>query len=129
MQGGTHDETDQVEKEVVASTFITPCRASSPPERQSPPVPLPKEIPPLPIPEYFIGDAGDKEDVDAAELVAMKVDVQHDLMPKDVVAEELSAMHIPCRIVVSGPESFNAAVKQMLSENKVDVGAITTLRA
>jgi len=36
---------------------------------------------------------------------------------------------MPCRVVVSGPSSFNAAAREMLSELAVDNDSITILEA
>lgn len=47
----------------------------------------------------------------------------------ELLMKELGMMDNPCRIVVSGPESFNGAVRSMLTSSDVDAGAITILEA
>jgi len=47
----------------------------------------------------------------------------------DLLSEELSSMRTPCRIVVSGPEGYNSAARNMLLSNGVDKDAITILEA
>jgi len=55
--------------------------------------------------------------------------VLHTRLTVELLVEELSAMQSPCRIVVSGPVSFNSDVTRILSENGVHADAITTLSA
>jgi len=47
----------------------------------------------------------------------------------EVLVEELSMMQSPCRIVVSGPEAFNAAARSMLLSSGVENDAVTILEA
>ena len=47
----------------------------------------------------------------------------------ELVSEAMSRMPVPCRIVVSGPSSFNGAAREMLSELAVDNDSITILEA
>ena len=47
----------------------------------------------------------------------------------ELVSEAMSRMPMPCRVVVSGPSSFNAAARELLSELAVDNDSITILEA
>lgn len=47
----------------------------------------------------------------------------------ELLGAELSIMPKPCRIVVSGPEAYNAAARNMLISNGFDKDAITLLEA
>ena len=47
----------------------------------------------------------------------------------ELVQEAVARMSAPCRILVSGPSSFNAAARSMLLEAKVGADAITVLEA
>merc|ERR1739848_884311 len=47
----------------------------------------------------------------------------------ELLTQELSMMPNPCRIVVSGPEAYNSAVRNMCLSNGVDKDAITILEA
>lgn len=55
--------------------------------------------------------------------------VSHARLSTELLGKEVSAMRSPCRIVVSGPESYNAAVRNMLLSVGVDKDAITILEA
>lgn len=47
----------------------------------------------------------------------------------DLLQTELRLLPGPCRVVVSGPESFNGSVKEMLAQSGMDMDAVTILSA
>eukprot|EP00928_Gymnodinium_smaydae_P083216 TRINITY_DN66467_c0_g1_i1.p1 TRINITY_DN66467_c0_g1~~TRINITY_DN66467_c0_g1_i1.p1 ORF type:complete len:396 (+),score=28.74 TRINITY_DN66467_c0_g1_i1:47-1234(+) len=69
-------------------------------------------------------------DVDVSELAALdNVAVVPSRLSPEILASELRSLSAPCRIVISGPASFNAAAKDMLVQSGVDESAITLLSA
>ncbi|CAE7223562.1 unnamed protein product [Symbiodinium pilosum] len=50
-------------------------------------------------------------------------------LSRDFIGKELQMCQKPCRVVVSGPASFNAACKTMLQELACDLNAVTILSA
>jgi len=72
----------------------------------------------------------DGKDPDFEEFEALaNTSVLQTRLSTKLLIEELSRMQSPCRIVVSGPETFNAAVRSMLVSSGVDTDAITILEA
>lgn len=72
----------------------------------------------------------DADDADLGEFEALRnSSVLETRLTADFLNEELSMMQRPCRIVVSGPESFNATMRNMLLSSGVDKDAITILEA
>ena len=55
--------------------------------------------------------------------------VLHTRLTVELVSEAMAHMPMPCRVVVSGPQGFNSAVREMLSSASVDDAAITILEA
>jgi len=65
-----------------------------------------------------------------AEFEALSnTSVRDNRLSPELLRDELSKMPSPCRIVVSGPETYNAAVRSMLLSNGVNKDSITILEA
>eukprot|EP00931_Biecheleriopsis_adriatica_P060162 TRINITY_DN36116_c0_g1_i1.p1 TRINITY_DN36116_c0_g1~~TRINITY_DN36116_c0_g1_i1.p1 ORF type:complete len:476 (-),score=49.29 TRINITY_DN36116_c0_g1_i1:4-1431(-) len=70
------------------------------------------------------------EDADLSALASLpNARVVPSRISQELLANELRLSRRPCRIVVSGPAPFNAAVKQILSQIGVHPETITVLRA
>jgi len=70
------------------------------------------------------------KDNDISDFEALgNTSVLQSRLSTELLTKELSMMQSPFRIVVSGPESFNAAARSMLSAIGVDTDAITILEA
>ena len=83
--------------------------------------------PPLPSP-LFADDVDHAAECDKLQRVPNAQVLRSRLTP-ELVSEAMSRMPMPCRVVVSGPSSFNAAARDMLSELAVDNDSITILEA
>lgn len=93
---------------------VLPLTAASDPEVDAPKC--------LPFPAASEPDLDELQSLHNARVLRTRV-------TSELIVEEFSAMQSPCRVVVSGPTSFNSSVTQMLLENKVNAHAITTLSA
>lgn len=71
-----------------------------------------------------------KDDAGTSDFEALdNTYVRQTRLSAELLVEELALMPTPCRVVVSGPETFNAAVRSMLLGSGVDKDAITILEA
>jgi ferredoxin-NADP reductase len=69
-------------------------------------------------------------DADLTELASLaNAAVFRSRLSPELLSAELSSLKAPCRIVVSGPASFNAAAQEMLSQIGVGRESITVLAA
>ena len=83
--------------------------------------------PPLPSPLFADGIDHESQ---CAELQRLpNAQVLRTRLTPELVSTAMSGMPLPCRVVVSGPSSFNAAAREMLSELAVDNDSITILEA
>ena len=83
--------------------------------------------PPLPSP-LFAGGVNHATQCDKLQSLP-NAQVLRTRLTLELVSEAISRMPMPCRVVVSGPSSFNAAAREMLSELAVDNDSITILEA
>ena len=83
----------------------------------------------LPLSSPLFADSVDHE-AECDKLQSLpNAQVMHTRLTLELVSEAMSRMPKPCRVIVSGPSSFNAAARQMLSELAVDNDSITILEA
>ena len=82
---------------------------------------------PLPSP-LFAADVNHAPECDRLQGLPNAQVLRTRLTP-ELVSEAMSRMPAPCRVVVSGPSSFNAAAREMLSDLAVDTDSITILEA
>jgi NAD(P)H-flavin reductase len=72
----------------------------------------------------------DVEDADLRTLASLtNATVLNSRLSKEMIEFELKSCSSPCRVVVSGPDSFNAAAREMLLQSGVTLEAITILTA
>jgi len=72
----------------------------------------------------------DAENAKISDFAALdNTSVLETRLSTELLSKELSKMRSPCRIVVSGPEGYNSAVRNMLLSSGVDKDAITILEA
>ena len=83
--------------------------------------------PPLPSPLFATG-VDHQTECDKLQSLP-NAQVLRTRLTLGLVSEAMSRMPVPCRVVVSGPSSFNAAAREMLSELAVDNESITILEA
>ena len=83
--------------------------------------------PPLPSP-LFADGVNHEAECDKLQSLP-NAQVLRTRLTQELVSEAMSRMPVPCRVVVSGPSSFNAAARSMLSELAVDSDAVTILEA
>ena len=83
--------------------------------------------PPVPSPLFA---EGGRHETECATLQSLpNAQVVRTRLALPLVSEAMSRMPKPCRVVVSGPSSFNAAAREMLSELAVNTDSITILEA
>eukprot|EP00746_Dinoflagellata_sp_MGD_P128980 gnl/MRDRNA2_/MRDRNA2_63255_c0_seq1.p1 gnl/MRDRNA2_/MRDRNA2_63255_c0~~gnl/MRDRNA2_/MRDRNA2_63255_c0_seq1.p1 ORF type:complete len:473 (+),score=86.36 gnl/MRDRNA2_/MRDRNA2_63255_c0_seq1:102-1520(+) len=72
----------------------------------------------------------DIEDADLSELASLtNARVVFSSISQEILGGEVELLKSPCRVLVSGPASFNAEVKDMLSDRGVGPDEITLLTA
>ena len=83
--------------------------------------------PPLPSPPFANGVSHETE-CDTLQSLP-NAQVLRTRLTLELLSEAMARMPTPCRVVVSGPSSFNATAREMLSELAVDNDSITILEA
>ena len=84
--------------------------------------------PPLASPLF--ADGGVSHEAECEKLQSLpNAQVVRSRLTQALVSEAVARMPTPLRVVVSGPSSFNAAAREMLSELAVDNDSITILEA
>lgn len=76
----------------------------------------------VPFPEVDDASLTDFESLENTAVVRSRIS-------RELLDSEVKSLKNPCRIVVSGPASFNSAVKDMLRQNGIGLEAITVLSA